>query len=80
MIAEAGRDALEHPPDLAALRHAVATVDEPIVAAGGVRHLSDLDQLHSLQVDGKRLEGVVVGREVTEGRFTMAEAAAHVAD
>jgi phosphoribosylformimino-5-aminoimidazole carboxamide ribotide isomerase len=80
MIAEAGRDALEHPPDLAALSQAMATVDEPIVAAGGVRNLGDLDNLHRLEIDGKTLDGVVVGREVTEGRFTMAEAAAHVGD
>lgn len=78
MIAEAGRDALEHPPDLDALAHAMETVDEPIVAAGGVRHLRDLDDLHTLRVGGRQLDGVVVGREVTEGRFTVAEAKAHV--
>jgi phosphoribosylformimino-5-aminoimidazole carboxamide ribotide isomerase len=80
MITEAGRDALEHPPDMEALGIALTTVDEAIVAAGGVRHLADLETLHELVVDGKRLDGVVVGREVTEGRFTMDEAAARVAD
>lgn len=80
MIAEAGRDALEHPPDMDALAVALGTVDEAVVAAGGVRHLADLDALHDLEVEGKRLDGVVVGREVTEGRFTMNEAARRAAD
>ena len=75
MIAEVGRDALEEPPNFDALSMAVGMVDEPVVAAGGVRHLEDLVRLRDLEIDGKRLGGVVVGREVTEGRFTVEEAA-----
>ena len=78
MVAEAGRDALERPPDLDALKHAMSTVDEPVVAAGGVRNLKDLEAICNLEVDGHGLDGIVVGREVTEGRFTMAEAIAQV--
>ncbi len=77
MISEAGRDALREPPNQAALITALErTDDEEIVAAGGVRNLADLRQLKALEVDGRRLAGVVVGREVTEGRFTIEEAAA----
>ncbi|HEX9856164.1 MAG TPA: HisA/HisF-related TIM barrel protein [Acidimicrobiia bacterium] len=81
MVAEAGRDALEEPPNHDALRMAlsVATESEEVVAAGGVRHLDDLRELVALEVDGKRLGGVVVGREVTAGRFTLEEAAAILA-
>lgn len=75
-IAEAGRDALKEPPNFGVLRSALEAVDEPIVASGGVRDLGDLEQLVAMEVDGKRISGVVVGREVTEGRFTMEEAAA----
>jgi phosphoribosylformimino-5-aminoimidazole carboxamide ribonucleotide (ProFAR) isomerase len=57
----------------------VATESEEVVAAGGVRHLDDLRELVALEVDGKRLGGVVVGREVTAGRFTLEEAAAILA-
>jgi phosphoribosylformimino-5-aminoimidazole carboxamide ribonucleotide (ProFAR) isomerase len=50
-------------------------VGDPVIAAGGVRNLTDLRALTELVSDGNRLGGVVVGREVTEGRFTMEEAA-----
>jgi phosphoribosylformimino-5-aminoimidazole carboxamide ribotide isomerase len=76
MITEVGRDALTEPPKLEALRRALTLVDEPVIAAGGVRNLSDLRELFHLEADGKRLGGVVVGREVTAGRFTVEEAAA----
>ena len=78
MIAEVGRDALDEPPDLDALRTTLATVDGPVIAAGGVRHLDDLRSLDSLAVGPRRLDGVVVGREVSAGRFTVAEALAAV--
>jgi len=77
MITEAGRDALREPPNQAALITALERTDhEEIVAAGGVRNLADLQQLKDLHVNGRSLAGVVVGREVTEGRFTIEEAAA----
>jgi phosphoribosylformimino-5-aminoimidazole carboxamide ribonucleotide (ProFAR) isomerase len=74
MIAEVGRDALVEPPNLEALRTALRTVEVPVIAAGGVRDLDDLRALDGLEVDGHRLDGVVVGREVTAGRFTIEEA------
>ncbi len=75
MVAEANRDALAEPPNFFILREAMSYVEDPVIAAGGVRHLSDLKGLTELETDGKHLGGVVVGREVTEGRFTMEEAA-----
>jgi phosphoribosylformimino-5-aminoimidazole carboxamide ribotide isomerase len=76
MVAEVGRDALEEPPNFDALKRAMSIVDEPVVAAGGVRNFEDLRALKELEVDGKKLGGVVVGREVTAGRFTVEDAAA----
>lgn len=75
LLAEAGRDALSEPPDFEALRSSLQIIEEPVIAAGGVRNLEDLGELIQIAEDGRRLGGVVVGREVTEGRFTMAEAA-----
>lgn len=74
LIAEAGRDALIEPPNLSILHDALRTVDEPVIAAGGVRHLDDLREVVSLEEGGRRLGGVIVGREVTHGRFTLVEA------
>jgi len=76
MITEVGRDALVEPPNYEALKMALGLVDEPVIAAGGVRDLNDIAQLTDLTVDGKRVAGVVVGREVTAGRFTVEQAAA----
>jgi phosphoribosylformimino-5-aminoimidazole carboxamide ribotide isomerase len=76
MISEVGRDALEEGPNIDALRMAVSIVDEPVVAAGGVRDLADIARLTRIEVDGKKLAGLVVGREITAGRFTVEEAAA----
>jgi phosphoribosylformimino-5-aminoimidazole carboxamide ribotide isomerase len=74
LVAEAGRDALADPPNLQILHEALSTVSEPVIASGGVRDLEDLRDLVRLEVGGRRLAGLVVGREVTAGRFTIEEA------
>lgn len=76
MISEVGRDALEEGPNIEALKLAVSIVDEPVIAAGGVRDLADIARLTQIDVEGRKLAGLVVGREITAGRFTMEEAAA----
>ncbi len=73
MISEVGRDALEEPPNFDALAMAINLVDEPVIAAGGVRDLADVAKLSKLGNGGRSLAGIVVGREVTAGRFTMDE-------
>lgn len=74
LVAEAGRDALSEPPNFRVLAEAMAVVEEPVIASGGVRDLEDLRKLTQLESSGRRLGGVVVGREVTAGRFTVEEA------
>jgi phosphoribosylformimino-5-aminoimidazole carboxamide ribotide isomerase len=71
MISEVGRDALVDPPHFEAIELAINTVDEPVIAAGGVRNLLDVDALMSLGSKDRRVAGLVVGREVTAGRFGM---------
>lgn len=66
---------MEEPPNFEALRRTLSIVEEPVIAAGGVRNLDDLAALKGLEVNGRQLSGVVVGREVTAGRFTVEEAA-----
>lgn len=80
LVAEAGRDALIEPPLMSILSEALSIVSEPVIAAGGVRNLDDLRDLMALAVDGRRLGGVIVGREVTHGRFTIEEALAVLAE
>jgi len=79
MITEVGRDALQEPPYFDVLESAIKLVDESVIAAGGVRDLQDVTSLMKLGTDAKRLGGIVVGREVTAGRFTMDQLAAALA-
>jgi phosphoribosylformimino-5-aminoimidazole carboxamide ribotide isomerase len=74
LVSEAGRNALEDPPNFQLLASALATVEEPVIASGGVRNLEDLRKIINLEASGRRVGGVVVGREVTAGRFTVEEA------
>jgi len=80
LVSEVGRDVLTEPTNVQILAEALSTVSEPIVAAGGVRDLDDLKRLLALEIHDRRLAGVVVGREVTQGRFTMAEAKELIAE
>jgi phosphoribosylformimino-5-aminoimidazole carboxamide ribotide isomerase len=74
LIAEAGRNALLEPPNTDILSSALSLVDDAVIASGGVRHLDDLRDLLAVRADGKRISGVIVGREVTHGRFTLNQA------
>jgi len=80
LIAEAGRDALVDGPDLRMHLEALEAVDVPIVSGGGVRNLDDLRDLLRLQAKDRRLSGIIVGREVTSGRFSVEEAKKVVAE
>ena len=48
----------------------MATTDRPVIASGGVGSLSDLAELAGIA----GLHGVITGRALYEGRFTVAEA------
>lgn len=78
-VSEVGRDMLSEPPNVQILAEALATVEEPVIAAGGVRDLDDLRRLMALSIHERTLGGVVVGREVTQGRFSIEEAKAVLA-
>ncbi len=80
LIAEAGRDALLEPPNLEVLATALAAVEDDVISAGGVRHLNDLRDVVAMHPGGRQVGGVVVGREVTHGRFTLQEAKAVLAE
>ncbi|MDQ7849810.1 MAG: 1-(5-phosphoribosyl)-5-[(5-phosphoribosylamino)methylideneamino] imidazole-4-carboxamide isomerase, partial [Armatimonadota bacterium] len=59
------RDGTLAGPDLAGLRRFLAAVSPlPVIAAGGVARVEDLDALRALGV-----EGVIVGRALYEGRL-----------
>ena len=50
------------------------TVKIPVIASGGVASLDDISRLKGLERDG--VEGVIVGRPLYAGSFTLREAIA----
>ena len=66
------RDGTLGGPNLAALRRlSEAAPPLKIIAAGGVSSLDDLRRLRDLRL--ANLSGVIVGRAIYEGRFTVGE-------
>lgn len=69
VITNIARDATLEGPDLDGLAAAAASTRVPVVASGGVGSLDDIRALADLG-----LAGVIVGKALYEGRFTVEEA------
>jgi phosphoribosylformimino-5-aminoimidazole carboxamide ribotide isomerase len=65
------RDGMLEGADLAGMRTMLAATALPVIASGGVGSLNDLRALAELD-----LAGVIVGKALVEGRFTLEEAVA----
>jgi len=70
------RDGTMRGPDLAGLAAVVAATTFPVIASGGVGSLEDLRLLAGVESEGRRLAGVIVGKALHEGAFTLEEAMA----
>jgi phosphoribosyl isomerase A len=71
---EVARDGMLSGPAIDSLERVLAATDRPVIASGGVSGLEDLRALVPLAARG--LEGVIVGKALYAGRFTVAEALA----
>jgi phosphoribosylformimino-5-aminoimidazole carboxamide ribotide isomerase len=65
-------DGLMEGPDLESLRQVASTTQAELIYSGGIGSLDDLRAVANLGLDN--VEGVIVGRALYEGRFTVAEA------
>jgi phosphoribosylformimino-5-aminoimidazole carboxamide ribotide isomerase len=74
VVTDISRDGVLGGPDLDGYRELLGATEVPVVASGGVGSLDDLRALADLEVDGHRLSGVIVGKAIYEGRFTVGEA------
>jgi phosphoribosylformimino-5-aminoimidazole carboxamide ribotide isomerase len=74
VVTAVARDGVLAGPDLEVLRTAIATSDVPVIASGGVSNLDDLRDLAKLGA-----AGVIVGKALYDGRFTIGEAVEVVA-
>ncbi len=75
VITDIERDGSLAGPDVAGLAAAVAASAVPVIASGGVGTLDDLRALSAIG----GLHGIIVGRALYEGRFTVGEALATMA-
>jgi phosphoribosylformimino-5-aminoimidazole carboxamide ribotide isomerase len=74
---EIGRDGMLNGPDVALYQLLLARTSLDVVASGGVGVLDDLYALSELSNEGgRKLTGVIVGKALYEGRFTVTEALA----
>lgn len=70
VVTDISRDGMLDGPDVGGLARAVELADSPVIASGGVADLDDIAALAG--IDG--LGGIITGKALYEGRFTVAEA------
>lgn len=70
------RDGTLEGPDLDGLAELLRGTELDVIASGGVGTLDDISALASLEAAGRRLAGVIVGRALYEGAFTVEAAVA----
>ncbi len=74
VVTDINKDGMMLGPNLELLRDVCAATDAPIIASGGVSTLDDLRALTGLEKDG--VEGVITGKAIYAGAFTVQEALA----
>jgi phosphoribosylformimino-5-aminoimidazole carboxamide ribotide isomerase len=72
VITDIGRDGMLAGPDLVGLARSAEIAPVPVIASGGVSSLADLVAL----ADIYNLGGIITGKAVYEGRFTVSQALA----
>jgi phosphoribosylformimino-5-aminoimidazole carboxamide ribotide isomerase len=77
VLTDIARDGMLTGPNLDLLREVSEACGLPIVQSGGIASLEDLDAL--LALGSAAPEGVITGKAVYEGRFTVREAVSRVA-
>jgi phosphoribosylformimino-5-aminoimidazole carboxamide ribotide isomerase len=70
VITDIGRDGMLVGPDLDGLTRSAMLAGAPVIASGGVSALADMAALAAIE----NLGGIITGKAVYEGRFSVAEA------
>jgi len=70
VITDIGRDGMLTGPDLDGLTRSAEQAGAPVIASGGVSSLADIVALARIE----NLGGIITGKAVYEGRFTVTEA------
>ena len=72
VVTDITKDGTMRGPNLDLLREVCARTDQPVIASGGVSTLDDLRALATLEPVG--VEGVIAGKALYAGAFTVREA------
>ncbi|WP_326552838.1 bifunctional 1-(5-phosphoribosyl)-5-((5-phosphoribosylamino)methylideneamino)imidazole-4-carboxamide isomerase/phosphoribosylanthranilate isomerase PriA [Micromonospora sp. NBC_01813] len=78
VVTDITKDGTMRGPNMDLLREVCARTDAPVIASGGVSALDDLRALATLESIG--VEGVIAGKALYAGAFTVAEAIATLRD
>jgi len=70
VITDIGRDGMLEGPDIDGLARSADAANVPVIASGGVADLADIERLAAIPALG----GIITGKALYEGRFTVAEA------
>lgn len=76
VVTDVSKDGTLRGPNLTLLREVTARTDAAVIASGGISTVEDLTNFAQLEGDG--LEGVIIGKALYSGAFTLAEALAAV--
>jgi phosphoribosylformimino-5-aminoimidazole carboxamide ribonucleotide (ProFAR) isomerase len=76
VITDISRDGMLQGPDVDGLRAAALATTIPVIASGGVASLDDVRILATIPA----LAGVITGKAIYEGRFTVEQAVAALRD
>jgi phosphoribosylformimino-5-aminoimidazole carboxamide ribotide isomerase len=79
VVTQITRDGTLEGPDLELLAETLEATAVPVVASGGVGGVRHLTALRDLRAGGRGLAGVIVGRALYEGAFTLEDALAAAA-
>jgi phosphoribosyl isomerase A len=78
VVTDITKDGMMRGPNVELLRDVCAATDKPIIASGGVSTLDDLRALAALEPVG--VEGVIAGKSLYAGAFTVRQALDALAD
>jgi phosphoribosylformimino-5-aminoimidazole carboxamide ribotide isomerase len=70
VVTDIGRDGMLEGPDIAGLTRSAELAGAPVIASGGVSSLADVVALARIE----NLGGIITGKAVYEGRFTVVQA------
>jgi len=76
VVTDIDRDGTGDGPDLEGLSDVLGATALPVLASGGVATGADIAALAGLEVNGRRLAGVIVGRALLSGKLSIEEAVA----